>query len=82
MDIILCLWLFVLAMMIIALFRNHLVYKYQVKALQETSKKTRAAIDNDGDWEKYYTKLDSYGTYDKMFLDVRKWTYKQFYPDL
>ena len=82
MDIILCLLLFVAVMLIIALVRNQLVYKYQVKALRETSKKARAAIDDDGDWRKYYTKLESHGTYIKMFFDVRKWTYRQFYPDL
>ena len=82
MDIILCLVLFVMAILAIALVRNQLVYKYQVKALQETSKKAKLAMDDDGDWREHYTKLDSYGTYDKMFLDVRKWTYKQFYPDL
>ena len=81
MDIILYLLLFVV-MLIIALVRNQLVYKYQVKALRETSKKARAAIDDDGDWRKYYTKLESHGTYIKMFFDVRKWTYRQFYPDL
>ena len=81
MDIILYLLLFVV-MLIIALVRNQLVYKYQVKALRETSKKARAAIDDDGDWRKYYTKLESHGTYIKMFFDVRKWTYRQFYPGL
>ena len=69
-------------MLLIAMLRNHLVYKYQIKAIRETNKKARNAANNDGDWEKYYTKLDNYDTYDKMFPDIRKWTYKQFYPDL
>lgn len=82
MDIILCLLLFSAVMLIIASARNQLVYKYQVKALQETVKKVEAAMDDDGDWREPYTKLESYGTYIKMVLDIRKWTYKQFYPDL
>ena len=82
MDIILCLVLFAMAMMVIFLFRNRLVHEYRMKAIKETNKKAKAAIKNDGDWEKYYTELDSYGTHDKMFLDVRKWTYRQFYPGL
>ena len=70
-------------MMIIAMFRSHLIHKYRIRAIKETIKKSKAAIiDDDGYWGKYYTKLDSYGTYGKMFLAVRKWTYKQFYPDL
>ena len=83
MDIILCLVLFVMAMMVITAVRIRLVYKYQIRALEKTRRKARAAINFlDADWEKYYTKLDSYGTYNKMMLDVRKWTYRQFYPDL
>ena len=82
MDIILCLVLFAMAMMVIFLFRNRLVHEYRMKAIKETSKKAKAAIKNDGDWEKYYIKLDNCDTCNKMILDLRKWTYKQFYPGL
>ena len=82
MDIFLYLGLFVMAMMVIFRFRNRLVHEYRMKAIKETSKKAKAAIKNDGDWEKYYIKLDNYDTYNKMVLDIRKWTYRQFYPDL
>ena len=82
MDIILCLVLFAMATIIIAMFRNHLVFKYRIRAIREISKKAKAAIDSDGDWRKYYTKLEGYDTYNKMFLDIRKWTYRQFYSDL
>ena len=82
MDIILCLVLFAMAMIVIAMFRNHLVFKYRIRAIREISKKAKAAIDSDGDWRKYYIKLDNCDTYNKMLLNLRKWTYKQFYPDL
>ncbi len=33
-------------------------------------------------WRKHWRKLDSYESYYKMFFDIRKWTFNQFYPGI
>jgi hypothetical protein len=63
--------------------RNSLVYRYRMRAIEETKVKSKAAIDkNDPDWRRYYKEYDEAGSYNKMILDLTKWKYKHFYPKL
>lgn len=90
MNIILYVLYFVFFMCFVMLFRNHLIYKIRIKAIDICYDKVKKSIDksrelNDpsisDNWRDYYKKLDSYGEYNQMMFDFRKWTYKQFFPD-
>jgi len=67
----------------ILLIRNDLVFNYKTRALKMTSEKSiKAILDDYPNWEKFYNLYESYGSYNKMMLNLKKWTFKDFYPDL
>ena len=65
----------------ILLIRNQMVYKAQLKAIEITSRKAQAAINNwDFNWQRFYKEMESFGSYDRMLFDLTKWRYADFYP--
>ena len=69
---------------IIIFIRNHLVYKYRMKALQITSEKAKKTIESNEniDWIRFYDEYDAYGSYNSMLFDFRKWQFKDFYSGI
>jgi hypothetical protein len=82
MDAILYILLTLAALLLVAHLRSNLVFKCRTRALQETSRKAKAAIARNESWKEFYEKYNEYESYYKMFWDVRKWTYTQFYPGI
>lgn len=82
MNLLICFIFIVSFLLVIALVRSELVFRYRGKALKVAKRLANNAIDKgDSGWYRFYQKKDSYGNYDKMFWSLHKWTYKQFYPD-
>ena len=98
MEITLIIVCVVLLFLVLILIRNELVYKYRIKALNIVSKKADKWINSiarkpkEEDyrnhlaimdrWIEYYDKKDSYGDYNQMVFDFRKWTFDQFYSGI
>ncbi len=75
-----------LVLCLVFLVRNILVSKVRIKAIHLVGIYTRRSImENrwvDPKWRIFYVLLEDYPTYDAMMLDVRKWKFNQFYPQL
>ena len=56
----------------LVLLRNHLVFKYRMKAINIVYGKHSPV-----DWKVYQRTKRA-----EQFYDLRKWTFKQFYPEL
>lgn len=70
---------------VLYLWRNNHVAKIRQRAIVLTGEisKVRIARGERGrevisPWDEFYR----YGSYDKMFWDLRKWKFEQFYPGL
>jgi len=66
----------------VAFWRNNLIYKYRLRALNTISQKAEAAADRREEWHFYYYKFDEYGTYSEMLFDITRWRYRSFFPDI
>jgi len=82
MPITLAILLSMIIICLILLVRNELVFRVRQKALKIISKKAKIAIKNNENWEKSYTEYDLNDSYDKMFFDLTKWSFNQFYPNI
>lgn len=76
----------VLLIPLIILIRIPFLYYADCEAIQITHKKEKLEIQSGGDWEKIWDDYDDalYDTYHNnfVFIDLRKWTFKQIYPSL
>lgn len=72
----------IIALLMLALFRNALVFMYSIKAIRITKENSSRDIEIGGDWMRHWDKYHQYDSHTKMLFDIRKWTFKQFYPDL
>jgi hypothetical protein len=72
----------VIAISIFMLLRNKLVFKAQMRRIEEISAASKRDIARHE-----YGRLDQRWadfratTYDAMLFDLRRWTYRQFYPE-
>jgi len=70
-------------LLFVTLIRNRIVCKFRIKALEITSTKAKESIDEGrSDWLEYYNHYHSFGSYNKMVLDLRKWKFDDFYPGI
>lgn len=66
------------------MIRNSLIFKIRTEAMRLTGIKSMRLVDEGkginslSPWEDF----TSQGSYDYMMFDLRKWTFKQFYPGL
>lgn len=67
-------WSIIMFIIIIVIIRNEIVSRISKKAIYDIFKR-----DN---WEELDIKLLDNRPYSKMMLDIRKWTFKSFYPEL
>lgn len=68
-----------LALIVILMLRNFMVYGFRVRRMREIHQFNLACIVK----REYERALDYdavLGSYDSMLWDVRKWTFRQFYP--
>lgn len=72
-----------LALLVIALYRNNLVFKHRTRRLYEIKVACDLQLSNRNflaSMERYYAEYNKV-SYGSMLFDVTKWTYKQFYPN-
>jgi hypothetical protein len=64
--------------------RLHIVYGIQRKACWKTHEMHLQEIDsgtwNEAKWDEDWNRIDD--RYHALILDLRKWTFRQFYPEL
>ncbi len=63
-------------------WRNNIIYKIRMKAINTVDEKSKKAIEKGQDWTIYFDRYSSCGGYLKMLFDLKKWKYKDFYPDI
>lgn len=69
----------IFASLILLLVRNAIVYRASLKALDMVSAMAKMAIHEDQPWEWLYRRLEE-NSYYLDVLDLRKWTFRQFFP--
>jgi hypothetical protein len=70
----------VIALGALVLVRNNLVYRASVRRIDEVHQRNLVAINEGWMREEFFHEYDDEVRYEIQILDLRKWTYKQFYP--
>lgn len=71
----------VLFISFLVLIRIELVARVEMKALKQISILSNAAIYRNEPWEVYYDQLNEI-SYNKKMIQLWKWRFKDFYPNL
>jgi len=71
----------VAALVVLPFVRIEIVYRARIKAIYIAHERAIADINNGNyGWMRHYREIEGDKTW--MLFDLRKWTFKQFYPDL
>lgn len=75
---------FLAALALCGLFalRNRLVFKVRMRRLDEIYSANMKAIHNGRMPPYMYEKYHDAQSYDEQIIDLKKWTYRQFYPEV
>lgn len=82
-DLIITICVVASVLLVLLLVRNELVFRANKRAIKLVSEANKRLIKS-GLYSSYdfWSVYDSYPSYNAMMLDLRKWTFKQFYPGL
>ena len=67
--------------LLMVIVRNELVYRMRIRRIDEIHEFIVNATDTQLFDARAYKDFRDGPTYDQMVWDLRKWTYRQFYPD-
>jgi hypothetical protein len=70
----------VMAVGSLLLVRNELVFRHSMRRLQAIHEANLADIESDDFFQIVERRYAGIGSHVLMLLDLRRWTYKQFYP--
>lgn len=74
----------VLLFLVLMIIRQWILYHIRKKAREIVFTNVQQAMKRgDADWDEYWYQGPAGRSYNRMlFLDLHKWTFKQFYPNL